>query len=96
MSDVSIKITIAGRTYPLSVQSTERDAVLQAAKLLNEEISRFEKEYKVTDKQDLLAMSALKISTLLAEMQHTQEHTQPAIAGRLNEIDLLLTEGLKG
>lgn len=63
MSEKSVKITIAGRTYPITVNSKEEKAVLDAAKRINERVSQLESTYLVKDKQDLLAMTALQFAT---------------------------------
>lgn len=63
MSEVSVKLTIAGRVYPITVEKSEEDSVQMAAAKINDFISEFQKAYGVKDMQDLLAMTALRIST---------------------------------
>jgi len=64
MSDtLSIKVTIAGRTYPLTIQRSEEEKIRKAAAKVNESINKFQENYAVKDKQDLLAMAALQYST---------------------------------
>ena len=63
MSDVSIKITIAGRVYPLTVDEGERELVEKAAERVDNSVRMFMKSYAVKDKQDLLAMTALQMAT---------------------------------
>ncbi len=63
MSDVSIKITIAGRVYPLTVDENEREIVEKAAERVDNSVRMFMKSYAVKDKQDLLAMTALQMAT---------------------------------
>ena len=62
MSEVSIRVNIAGRTYPLTVSSEEEAGVRNAEKTIEESIQLFQKNYAVKDKQDLLAMAALQMS----------------------------------
>lgn len=94
MPEVSLKITIAGRTYPITVQTNERETVLKAASVLSEEIIRFEKEYDVRDKQDLLAMAALKIATLLVELKDKQNNTEPTLFNQLEDIHQMINKEL--
>lgn len=61
MTKIAIKISIAGRTYPLNVSEDERDAVNQAAEEINKAIEYLKKHYSVNDAQDLLAMSSLQL-----------------------------------
>jgi|JI102314A2RNA_FD_contig_101_295199_length_794_multi_6_in_0_out_0_2 cell division protein ZapA len=62
MSEVSIKVNIAGRIYPLTVKSLEEAGIRQAEQAIEESIQVFQKNYAVKDKQDLLAMAALQMS----------------------------------
>jgi cell division protein ZapA len=63
---LKIKIIIAGRTYPLSVNNTkEEEAMRKAATAINKLISMYEQNYAVSDKQDVLAMSALQFASKL-------------------------------
>ncbi len=59
----SIKVQIAGRTYPLTVSNTEVERIRTAEKAIEESIEIFQKNYAVKDKQDLLAMAALQMAS---------------------------------
>lgn len=63
MSELSIKINIANRVYPLTVKTEEEEAIRKTAKMINERIREYEQDYAVKDKQDLLAMCALEYGT---------------------------------
>lgn len=63
MGELSIKIKIANRVYPLTVNTNEEEGIRKAADDINHSISEFERLYDVKDKQDLLAMVALKLAT---------------------------------
>jgi len=61
---LKIKITIAGRVYPLSINNeVEEEGMRKAASKINELVSKFEKNYAVNDKQDVLAMCALQFAS---------------------------------
>jgi cell division protein ZapA len=62
MAEVSIKVNIAGRTYPLTVSDLEEHGVRRAEQAIEESIQMFQKNYAVKDKQDLLAMAALQMA----------------------------------
>ncbi len=66
MSELSIKISIAGRVYPLTIKRSEEQSVRKAAKDIEESIKNLQESYAVKDKQDLLAMTALQMSTELS------------------------------
>ncbi|MCO5260277.1 MAG: cell division protein ZapA [Crocinitomicaceae bacterium] len=64
MSDkLSIKVVVAGRSYPLSVRHDEQEKVLKAAEDINKAIKTLQDNYAVKDMQDLLAMTALQLAT---------------------------------
>lgn len=63
MSKVSLKVVVAGRTYPLTVQETEVEKVQRAADDINKAIKQLQENFAVRDMQDLLAMTALQLST---------------------------------
>jgi len=63
MGELSIKIKIANRVYPLTVDASEEEGIRDAAEKINQSIGDFERLYDVKDKQDLLAMAALKVAT---------------------------------
>lgn len=63
MSKVSLKVVVAGRTYPLTVQETEVDKVQRAAEDINKAIKQLQENFAVRDMQDLLAMTALQLAT---------------------------------
>ena len=63
MAKLSIKVVVGGRTYPLSVNETEKERVLKAAEDINKSIKMLKENYAVKDMQDLLAMTALEYSS---------------------------------
>ena len=63
MGEISIKINIADRVYPLKINSEDEENVRKAAKLVNDRIKEFQENYAVRDKQDLLSMCILQIAT---------------------------------
>ena len=67
MSKVSLKVVVAGRTYPLTVQETEVEKVQRAADDINKAIKQLQDNFAVRDMQDLLAMTALQLSTRRAK-----------------------------
>jgi cell division protein ZapA (FtsZ GTPase activity inhibitor) len=63
MSELSIKVTIAGRTYPLTIERSEEEKIRKAVSEINDNIKNLQDNYAVKDTQDLLAMTALQFST---------------------------------
>jgi cell division protein ZapA (FtsZ GTPase activity inhibitor) len=67
MSEISIKVNIGTRSYPLSVQPGEEELIRAAAQDVNEHIRSLQDNYAVKDIQDLLAMTALTMATQLRQ-----------------------------
>lgn len=63
MEDLSIKVTIAGRTYPLTIKRDEEEDIRKAASMINKNVEDLQENYSVRDNQDLLAMTALQYAT---------------------------------
>tara|TARA_B100000900_G_C20451826_1_gene663480 strand:- start:370 stop:645 length:276 start_codon:yes stop_codon:yes gene_type:complete len=62
MSELSIKVTIGGRSYPLTINREEEEKVRKAAFEINKCIKELKSNYAVVDMQDLLAMTALQFA----------------------------------
>lgn len=59
---LKIKISIADRVYPLTIQPSQEEGLRKAAKKIEGMIKQFEQSYAVRDKQDVLAMCALQFA----------------------------------
>jgi cell division protein ZapA (FtsZ GTPase activity inhibitor) len=62
VSDTSVKIQIANRTYPLKGSAEELILLEKAAGMVNQRLKEYETAFGVRDLQDLLAMCALHMS----------------------------------
>jgi len=58
MEELSIKIKIADREYPMKVKRVDEERVRMAGKLINEKIKTYREQFGIDDKQDLLSMVA--------------------------------------
>ncbi|MFI5222477.1 MAG: cell division protein ZapA, partial [Bacteroidia bacterium] len=65
---LSIKVSIAGRIYPVTIERTEEENVRKAVKTINERVSDYEKNFDIKDRQDLLAMSSLFFASQSVEL----------------------------
>jgi cell division protein ZapA len=72
--DISIKVNIGDRIYPLKIQAKEEEYVRKAAKLLNEKMGFFNSNFSVKDKIDGLAMAALEFA--VDALNKSNENTQ--------------------
>lgn len=73
MSEVTLKIEIAGKEYPLKVTKDNANFIEEASQLIKSNLSDFEKKYSITDKKDILAMVFLQtVSEFLKERENKQ------------------------
>ncbi len=74
----SLRLNIVGRTFPVLVDEDEAVAVQQAAKMINDKVSRFRLEYGMRDEVDIVLMCCLDIALefLKAKKQTTALDTQ--------------------
>lgn len=63
MDELSIKVKIAGRLYPLTIPREDEEIVRKAAKMVDDQFNFFRENYAVKDRADLLAMVALQSAT---------------------------------
>jgi len=89
-----IKISIADRVYPLTVNPTQEEGLRLAAKKIEEMIKRFEKSYAVRDKQDVLAMCALQFAAQVEQKSIDKDTDTKETEERLNALNRLLQEQL--
>lgn len=97
MAELSIKVSIANRVYPLKVKQEEEEGVRKAAKLINDRIKEYESNYSVRDKQDLLAMCVLQFAneSLARKEVKPDADSNEALEGTVEEIDRLLSDCLE-
>ncbi len=93
---LKINVVIAGRSYPLSVNNIkEEEGMRKAANAINQLIAKFEQNYAVSDKQDVLAMAALQFAAKLEilSLQKTDKTTEEI--QKLNELTQLVSNHLE-
>lgn len=92
---LKINVVIAGRTYPLSVNNTkEEEGMRKAANAINKLISMYEQNYAVSDKQDVLAMSALQFASKLEILSLNKTDTKKEEIQKLNDLTKLVSSHL--
>ena len=63
MNEISIKVSIGGRTYPLTIKRSEEEKIRKAASEIDKNLKELKNNYAVVDTQDLLAMTVLQYAT---------------------------------
>ncbi|NOR28253.1 MAG: cell division protein ZapA [Lutibacter sp.] len=93
---LKIKVTIAGRVYPIKVKNeNEEQGMRKAAKKINDLVTKFEKNYEVSDKQDVLAMCALQFASLIEINTIENEEDLIKATEKMNKLNVLIDEHLK-
>jgi len=92
---LKIKISIADRVYPLTVDFSQEEGLRSASKKIDAMIKQFEENYAVRDKQDVLAMCALQFASQVEQKQIDNAINGNETIDRLNKLNLLLDEYLE-
>ncbi|MCB0794359.1 MAG: cell division protein ZapA [Flavobacteriales bacterium] len=90
MEEKSIRVEIAGRAYPLTISVGEEEHVRQAAAQIDESMARMREHYPLTDRQDLLAMSALEVCVRALNSSGSME--QEAVGKALSRLESMLSD----
>ena len=96
MGKLKINVVVAGRSYPLSVNSTqEEEGMRKAAIAINTLIKNYEQNYAVSDKQDVLAMCALQFASKLEISQLEESTTDTEVLDKINALTKLVNTHLE-
>ena len=91
---LKIKISIADRVYPLTVDMSQEEGLRSASKKIDVMIKQFEENYAVRDKQDVLAMCALQFASQLEQKKIDSSTDNVETNERLQKINDLLAQYL--
>jgi len=91
---LKIKISIADRVYPLTVDASQEEGLRSASKKIDMMIKQFEENYAVRDKQDVLAMCALQFASQVEQKQIDNAMNGSETIDRLQNINAVLDQYL--
>jgi cell division protein ZapA len=91
---LKIKLSIANRVYPLTIDPSQEEGLRKAAKNIEGMISKFEQSYSVRDKQDVLAMCALQFAAQLEQKSIDKVTVSKDVEDKLTALNELLQEHL--
>jgi cell division protein ZapA len=89
---LKIKLSIADRVYPLTVDIAQEEGLRSASKKIDAMISKLEQSYAVRDKQDVLAMCALQFAAQAEQKQLSGSQDDEINLNRLKNLDRKLSE----
>ncbi|WP_394774171.1 cell division protein ZapA [Flavobacterium sp.] len=90
-----IKISIADRVYPLTVEPVQEEGLRSASKKIDAMIKQFEESYAVRDKQDVLAMCALQFASQVEQKQIDNAIDGDDTIERIKRLNSLLDQYLE-
>lgn len=91
---LKIKISIADRVYPLTIQPSQEEGLRKAAKKIEAMIKQFEQSYAVRDKQDVLAMCALQFAAQTEQKNIDKSSEMIEAEEKLKSLNNLLQQHL--
>ncbi len=87
---LKIKLSIANRVYPLTIDPSQEEGLRKAAKSIDTMISKFENSYSVRDKQDVIAMCALQFATQVEQQNIDKLNENDTLKEKLEALNLSL------
>jgi|TARA_B110000467_G_scaffold79504_1_gene71819 cell division protein ZapA len=93
MESLKIKVTVANRTYPLTIKREDEEQVRKAVKMIGERLKVYEKSFAARDTQDLLSMCLLEMSVkVLTDEQKVM--VDSSVEEQLQVLESLIDEQL--
>ena len=91
---LKIKLSIANRVYPLTIEANQEEGLRKAAKNIEQLAKKFEQNYAVRDKQDVLAMCALQFASKIEQNGIEQTEGTKEAEERLKALEELVSSKL--
>lgn len=86
MNKHKVKISIAGREYPMRITADEEEIVRKAAKIIKESINQFDEKYDLRDNQDALAMCALQYVSKSLYHEQREEYNSGEVEKKIDKL----------
>jgi cell division protein ZapA (FtsZ GTPase activity inhibitor) len=92
MSEVNIKVEVAGSVYPLKVNAEDERNIKEAVDLINNKIAEFEKSYAIKDKKEVMGMVMLQLVAQLYKQANTAERELSHLKLLFADVEVMLKE----
>lgn len=92
MDELSIRIKIADREYPMKVKRSEEERMRVAGKLVNEKIKHYRDKFGIDDKQDLLAMVAFDCLVERMADEENQHSIDQTVVEKIQQLNQLVSQ----
>lgn len=94
MEELSIKIKIADREYPMKVKQSDEERIRTAGKLINEKLRSYREQFGIEDKQDLLAMVAFDCLIDKMAIEDTQQSLDKTVFEKVSQLNNLISQSI--
>jgi cell division protein ZapA len=94
MGELSIKIKIGDREYPMRVDSAEEERLRIAGRTVNEKMKNYRDHFGIDDKQDLLAMVAFDCLVEKMRTEAVSSGLNNNISTKISDLDHLISSTL--
>lgn len=95
MSEINIKVEVAGSVYPLKVDENDEQSIKEAVELINSKIVEFEKNYAIKDKKDVMGMVMLQLVSQYYKQASTAERELSNLKKLFADVEVMLKEHIK-
>ncbi len=89
---LSIKINIANRTYPMTINRNAEENIRKSVKKIEERLKFYEKNYAIKDRQDLLAMCLIEVAAKLESLNNSADKDNKDVELTLANIESALSK----
>jgi cell division protein ZapA len=94
MEELSIKIRIADRDYPMTVKREDEERVRMASRLINEKLRTYKEQFGIDDKQDLLAMVAFDSLVEKMTSEEGYQLVEQTVHEKVNHLNQLVSQSI--
>ena len=95
MSEISIKLKIADREYPMKVAAADEERIRRAGREINERIKQYQERFRLDDKQDLLALVAFDAWIERLKHDAARRENEKLVSEKLADWDTMLAQALQ-
>ena len=94
MSQLSIKINIAGRIYPMKIEKENEEGIRKSVKIIEQRLKFYQQNYAIKDKQDLLAMCLIEFAAKYETVKDKKVLEDEGVEEKLKVLDSLLADNI--
>ena len=95
MDELSIKIKICDRVYPMKTSKKDEAILREAAKKINEKVDEYSDRFNTNDYQDLLSISCFDFLVELMKLKEKYSSNQQEIHEKITDLNIKAQDALK-